>query len=96
MFRSSALMRRIPTGDCDDMTIRLGAWLLIMGYGVKCRIVAPAGQPGQWAHIYLMATAVPGEFDKWVPLDPTEPQHGFGWEVSKSMISSVRDFEVRA
>jgi hypothetical protein len=95
MFRSSDLMRRIPTGDCDDMTIRLGAWLLIMGYSVKCRIVAPAGQPGQWAHIYLMAGSPPGENTKWVPLDPTEPQHGFGWEVPKIMISSVRDFEVR-
>lgn len=95
MFRSSSLMRRIPTGDCDDMTIRLGAWLLIMGYTVKCRIVAPAGQPGQWAHIYLMAGSPPGENTKWVPLDPTEPQHGFGWEVPKGMISSVRDFEVK-
>jgi hypothetical protein len=95
MFRSSDLMRRIPIGDCDDFTIRLGAWLLAIGYSVKCRIVAPAGQPGQWAHIYLMAGTPPGENTKWIPLDPTEPQHGFGWEVPKSMISSVRDFEVR-
>lgn len=95
MFRSSALMRRIPIGDCDDFTIRLGAWCLILGYTVKCRIVAPAGQPGQWAHIYLMVGTPPGENTKWIAMDPTEPQHGFGWEVSKGMISSVKDYEVR-
>lgn len=94
MFRSSELMRRIPAGDCDDMTIRLGAWLRAVGYSVKCRIVAPRGQPGQWAHIYLMVGTPPGENKQWLPLDPTEAQYGPFWEVPNSMISSKRDFEV--
>lgn len=93
-FRSSDLMRRIPAGDCDDMTIRLGAWLVASGFIVKCRIVAPKGQPGQWAHIYLMVAVPAGEKRRWIALDPTEPQNGFGWEVPNSVISSKRDFEV--
>lgn len=93
-FRSSELMRRIPAGDCDDFTIRLGAWLRAVGYSVKCRIVAPRGQPGQWAHIYLMVGTPPGENTKWRPLDPTEAQNGPFWEVPNSMISSRKDYEV--
>jgi hypothetical protein len=92
-FRSSDLMRRIPAGDCDDFTIRLGAWLLSAGYSVKCRIVAPKGQPGQWAHIYLMVGLPPGENTRWMALDPTEPYEP-GWEVPNSMVSARRDFEV--
>ena len=93
-FRSSDLMRRIPAGDCDDFTIRLGAWLRAVGYSVKCRIVAPAGQPGQWAHIYLVVGTPPGENTKWRPLDPTEAQNGPFWEVPNHMISSKKDYEV--
>jgi hypothetical protein len=93
-FRSSELMRRIPAGDCDDFTIKLGAWLRAVGYSVKCRIVAPRGQPGQWAHIYLMVGTPPGENTKWRPLDPTEAQNGPFWEVPNSMISSRKDYEV--
>lgn len=93
-FRSSDLMRRIPAGDCDDFTIRLGAWLRAVGYSVKCRIVAPRGQPGQWAHIYLMVGTPPGENTRWRPLDPTEAQNGPFWEVPNGMISSRKDYEV--
>jgi hypothetical protein len=93
-FRSSELMRRIPAGDCDDFTIRLGAWLRAVGYSVKCRIVSPRGQPGQWAHIYLMVGTPPGENTRWRPLDPTEAQNGPFWEVPNSMVSGRRDFEV--
>lgn len=93
-FRSADLMRRIPATDCDDMAIRLGAWLLAVGYSVKCRIVAPAGQPGAWSHIYLMVGTPPGEDKKWLALDPTEADRGPFWEVPNYMISSKRDFNV--
>jgi hypothetical protein len=93
-FRSSALMSRIPAGDCDDFVIRLGALLMAVGYSVKARVVAPAGQPGQWAHIYLVASDEPGNPtpSKWYALDPTEPQHGPFWEVPDRLISSKKDF----
>lgn len=96
MFGSAALMRRLPSGDCDDFVIRLGALLHAVGYSVKCRVVAPAGAPGQWAHIYLVVGDEPGNPNpaKWYALDPTEPQHGPFWEVPKHLISSVKDFDV--
>lgn len=82
--------------NCDDMVIRLGALLMAVGYPVKCRVVAPAGQPGQWAHIYLAVGDEPGNeaASKWYAIDPTEPQNGAFWEVPDRVISSKRDFPV--
>jgi hypothetical protein len=82
--------------NCDDFSIRLGALARAIGYAVKCRIVAPAGQPNQWAHIYLMVGDEAGNPNprRWLPMDPTEPQHGPFWEVSKRMISTVKDYDV--
>jgi len=96
MFGSSDSHRRLPSGDCDDFSIRLGALARAIGYAVKCRIVAPAGQPNQWAHIYLMVGDEAGNPNprRWLPMDPTEPQHGPFWEVSKRMISTVKDYDV--
>jgi hypothetical protein len=96
LFGSSSLLRRLPSGDCDDMAIRLGALLRSIGYAVRCRIVAPAGQPRQWAHIYLMVGNEPGtpSPSRWYALDPTEPQHGPFWEVPDRLISTKKDYEV--
>lgn len=94
MFASSALMRRLGSEDCDGMTIRVGALLRAIGYTVKCRIVAPAGQPNAWAHIYLMVGTPPGENKEWISLDPTEAQYGPGWEVPDRLISTKKDYEV--
>jgi hypothetical protein len=82
--------------NCDDMAIRLGALLRSIGYAVRCRIVAPAGQPKQWAHIYLMVGNEPGtpSPSRWYALDPTEPQHGPFWEVPDRLISTKKDYEV--
>jgi hypothetical protein len=96
LFGSSALLRRLPSGDCDDLTIRLGALARAIGYSVKCRVVAPAGQPDQWAHIYIMVGNEPGnpKPSKWYSLDASEPQHPAFWEVPSHLISTKRDFEV--
>lgn len=74
LFGSSALMRRLPAEDCDGMAIRLGALLRSVGYSVRTRVVAPAGQPGAWSHIYLAVSTPPGSRNNWKPLDPTEPE----------------------
>lgn len=96
LFGSSALLRRLPAGDCDDMVIRLGALARAIGYSVKSRVVAPAGQPEQWAHIYLMVGNEPGnpKPSKWYALDASEPQNPPFWEVPDRLISTKRDFEV--
>jgi hypothetical protein len=94
MFASSELMSRLPAEDCDGLTIRLGALLRALGYHVRCRVVAPAGQPDAWSHIYLAVAVPPGSKDGWMPLDPSEPQHGAFWEVPQAYISTKRDFDV--
>lgn len=94
MFASSALMQRLPAEDCDGLTIRLGALLRALGYHVRCRVVAPAGAPDQWSHIYLAVAVPPGSKDSWMALDPSEAQHGAFWEVPSALISTKRDFDV--
>lgn len=94
MFASSELMSRLPAEDCDGLTIRLGSLLRALGYHVRCRVVAPAGAPNQWSHIYLAVAVPPGSKDSWMPLDPSEAQHGAFWEVPQALISTKRDFEV--
>lgn len=96
MFRSSALMSRIPAGDCDDMVIRLGALYLAHGFGVKTRIVAPKGQPGRWSHIYLVICP-PHATGPWRPVDPTEPEKTRArtrkypyWEIEDAYVDSKR------
>ncbi len=82
------------TSQCDDMCIRGGALLRAIGFDVKCRVVAPAGAPNQWSHIYLMVGNPPGENTKWFAFDAAEAQHGPFWEVPKQYISTVKDFPV--
>ena len=94
MFASSELMSRLPAEDCDGLTIRLGALLRALGYHVRARVVAPSGAPNQWSHIYLAVAVPPGSKDSWLPLDPSDAQHGPFWEVPNAMISTKRDFDV--
>lgn len=95
LFGSSALMRRLPAEDCDGMAIRLGALLRSVGHGVKTRVVAPKGRPGQWSHIYLMVS--PPMQDRWRPVDPTEPEKTRQrsrefpyWEIESAYVDSKR------
>lgn len=96
LFGSSDLMRRLPSEDCDGLAVRVGALCRAIGYAVKCRVVAPAGQPNQWAHIYIMVGDEPGNPNprRWLALDASEPQHPPFWEVPKRLISTVKDFDV--
>lgn len=96
LFGSSDLMRRLPAEDCDGLAVRLGALCRAIGYAVKCRVVAPAGQPNQWAHIYIMVGDEPGNPNprRWLSLDASEPQNPPFWEVPKRLISTVKDFDV--
>lgn len=96
LFGTNDLLRRLPSGDCDDLSIRVGALCRAIGYAVKCRVVAPAGQPNQWAHIYIMVGDEPGNPNprRWLALDASEPQHPPFWEVPKHLISTVKDFDV--
>jgi hypothetical protein len=96
LFPSNELLDRLPAEDCDGMVVRLGALLRAIGFHVRTRIVAPAGKPKQWAHIYLMVAPVPGVADGWLPLDPTEPERAYRarnapfWEPGTDQIDPLK------
>lgn len=91
-YPSYELLDRVPQEDCDGMIVRLGTLLRAVGYRVRTRIVAPAGKPGDWQHIYLAVAPVPGTVENWQPLDVTEPEKALSsrnapfWEPGPNII----------
>lgn len=79
-FSSAEATIRRKRGDCDDMTIALGALAMSIGYPVKCRVVQTRGS-SSWNHIYLLVGIPPENPTQWIALDPTEP-NGPGWQVN--------------
>lgn len=78
-FSSANLSMRIGAGDCDDFVIYLGAMLTTLGFPVTMRIVQDDGS-ASWSHIYLLCDVAKGG-NKWIALDPTEPQNPMGWQL---------------
>lgn len=69
-------MLELRAGDCDDMTILLGAMLLATGYPVRLALTGfRPHKPHAYSHIYLQ-TLVCG---RWVALDATMDRP-IGWE----------------
>jgi Transglutaminase-like superfamily len=68
-------MLELKAGDCDDMTILLGAMVKSIGHPVRIVLTGPNGRrPDLFSHIYLEA----GLHGQWIPLDATMP-HPMGW-----------------
>ena len=68
-------MLELKAGDCDDMTILLGAMIKSVGHPVRIVLTGPNGRrPDLFSHIYLEA----GLHGEWIPLDATMP-HAMGW-----------------
>ena len=69
-------MLALKAGDCDDMTILLGAMLESIGHPVRLVIVGPdITRPRHFSHIYLEVQ----HRGKWIPLDATMP-YPMGWK----------------
>ena len=69
-------MLELRAGDCDDMTILLGAMLVATGHPVRLVLAGYApGRPHEYTHIYP-EVLVPG---RWIALDATSPRP-MGWE----------------
>jgi transglutaminase-like putative cysteine protease len=69
-------MLELRAGDCDDMTILLGAMLLATGYPVRLALTGfRPHKPHAYSHIYLQAQVC----GKWVALDATM-HRPIGWE----------------
>jgi hypothetical protein len=75
LLHTARRMLELRAGDCDDMTIVLGAMLLATGHPVRLALVGfRPHKPHAFSHIYLEVRLN----GRWVPLDPTVDQP-MGW-----------------
>jgi len=75
VLHSARRMLELKAGDCDDMTIVLGALIKSVGHPVRIVLTGPDSlRPDLFSHIYLEAR----HHDQWIPLDATMP-YGMGW-----------------
>jgi Transglutaminase-like superfamily len=75
VLHSARRMLELRAGDCDDMTILLGAMLEAIGHPVRLVLAGPDPlRPLLFSHIYLEADYK----GRWIPLDPTMP-YPMGW-----------------
>ena len=75
VLHSARRMLELRAGDCDDMTIVLGALIKSVGHPVRIVLTGPDPlRPDLFSHIYLEAR----HHDQWIPLDATMP-YGMGW-----------------
>lgn len=74
-LHSARRMLELRAGDCDDMTILLGAMLESIGHPIRLVLAGPdRRRPRLFSHIYLQAN----HKGKWISLDPTM-RHPMGW-----------------
>jgi hypothetical protein len=81
-------MLQLRAGDCDDMSILLGAMLEAVGHPSRLVLIGPdPARPDLFSHVYLEAR----HQGRWIPLDPTMP-HPMGWapQASNKQVIAVR------
>lgn len=75
VLHSARRMLELRAGDCDDMTILLGAMLESVGHPVRLVLIGPdLLKPRLFTHIYLEAF----HQGHWISLDATMP-YPMGW-----------------
>jgi hypothetical protein len=88
LLHSARRMLQLRAGDCDDMTILLGAMLESTGH--KVRLVLVGSNPKrrkQFSHIYLETE----HMGQWIPLDPTmNKPPGWAPKAVNKMIINIR------
>jgi hypothetical protein len=78
VLHSAKRMLALRAGDCDDMSILLGAMLESIGHPVRLVISGPDPlRPDLFSHIYLEVFLQ----GRWIPLDATMP-YPMGWASS--------------
>jgi Transglutaminase-like superfamily len=74
-LHSARRLLELKAGDCDDISILLGAMLEAIGHPVRRVITGPSPvRPNLYTHIYVEAFLR----GQWIPLDATMP-HPMGW-----------------
>ena len=75
LLHSARRMLELRAGDCDDLTILLGAMLKAIGHPVRLALVGfNPKRKKSFTHIYLEAF----HKGRWIPLDPTV-ERPMGW-----------------
>jgi hypothetical protein len=78
VLHSARRMLELRAGDCDDMTILLGAMLEAIGHPVRLLLSGPDPlRQDLFSHIYLEVFCK----GRWIPLDATMP-YPMGWAPS--------------
>jgi hypothetical protein len=89
LLHSARRMLELRAGDCDDMTILLGAMLQSIGHPVRIVVVGPNPmRPRLFTHVYPEVQCR----GRWIAVDATMP-HPMGWApraVVKKIISLRR------
>jgi transglutaminase superfamily protein len=71
---------KVRAGDCDDISMLLGALAIAIGYPARLiTISASAQHPEEFSHVYVEAEAPAGS-GQWVPLDAARLDAQFGEE----------------
>ena len=71
---------KIRAGDCDDISMLLGAFAMAVGYNARLITVsANASSPDEFSHVYV-EVEVPVGSGQWTPLDAARPDAQFGVE----------------
>jgi transglutaminase-like putative cysteine protease len=75
LLHTARRMLELRAGDCDDMTILLGAMLLATGHPVRIALTGfRANKPHVYSHIYPEVNLK----GRWIALDPTM-NRPIGW-----------------
>lgn len=91
VLHSAKRMLELRAGDCDDMTILLGAMLEAVGHPVRLVLSgANPARPDLFSHIYLEVQ----HQGRWIPLDATMP-HPMGWS-SRAPVKKIIPLENHA
>jgi hypothetical protein len=84
VLHSAKRMLELRAGDCDDMSIVLGAMLEAIGHPVRLALSGPDPlRPDLFSHIYLEVF----HKGRWIPLDATMP-HPMGWS-SQALVKKI-------
>jgi hypothetical protein len=91
VLHSARRMLELRAGDCDDMSILLGAMLEAIGHPVRLALAGPDPlRPRLFTHVYLEVYYK----GRWIPLDPTMP-HPMGW-APRTTVRKIIPIERRA
>ena len=82
----------LGVGDCDDLSILIGAMLLSAGYPVKHRVIRTTSAK-EWNHIFPLVGLPPGAPTRWLAMDACVSRP-MGWHPPSAMIAQTKDFNV--